>query len=385
MPYATQRFVHLGWRVIRIESTPSGERLPGDPNRYVGKKGEHEGMHAYFIGPNVGKESISLNLKDRKGQEVLRRLIADMPVDVFACNTLPKRYKELGIDYETLSGVNPGLIWAGLSAMGPDYPDAPGYDPAIQAMMGYMDLTGDPKGPPTLCGVPFVDLKAGDEVFANVCLALAEKAQTGKGKRIDVSMAQAAASWLVTTIPLLDLGYERHEVKRSGNEHREFVPVNVYPTSDGSVYIAIGNDVQWSRLVSIESFSGLALPSRKTNEGRRAERESLHSEIGAVTSKVKTTELVELLGNKGLVVAPIRTIPDVIDCAPIQKALLETKTSSGKPVRLPPPAVEREYLSSVNRQLPFAPTYGQDTERVLLQACLPKGEIDDLRESGIIG
>lgn len=384
MPYATQRFVHLGWRVIRIESTPVGGRLPGDPNRYVGKEGERDGMHAYFIGPNVGKESISLNLKDERGQDVLRRLIAELPVDVFACNTLPKRYAELGIDYETLSCVNPGLIWAGLSAMGPDYPDAPGYDPAIQAVTGFMDITGDPNGPPTLCGVPFVDLKAGDEVFANVCLALAEKAHTGKGKRIDVSMAQAAVSWLVTTIPLLDLGYEPREVRRSGNEHREFVPVNVYPTSDGHVYVAIGNDVQWSRLVSIEPFAGLESPTRKTNEGRRTERESLHSDIGSVTRKFKTAELVELLGGKGLVAAPIHTIPEVLDFPPIRRALLETRTLSGKTVRLPPPAVEREHLRSLNRQLPFAPAYGRDTDGVLQQAGFAKEEIAALRESKVV-
>lgn len=384
LSYATQRFVHLGWRVIRIEATPSGNRLPGDPNRYVGKKGERDDLHSYFIGPNVGKETISLNLKEKRGQEVLRRLIADLPVDVFANNTMPKRYKELGIDYETLSAVNPGLIWVGLSAMGPDYPDAPGYDPAIQAITGYMDLTGDPEGPPMLCGVPFVDLKAGDEVFANVCLALAEKAHTGKGTRIDVSMAQAAASWLVTTIPLLDLGYEPHEVRRSGNEHREFVPVNVYPTSDGYIYLAIGNDVQWKRLTSIERFASLGSPIRDTNDGRRQERESIHKDIGAITPNFKTAELVELLGTKGLVAAPIHTVPQVMDFPPIRDTLLETRTSSGKRVRLPPPSVEREHLVSCQRRLPYAPTYGQDTDRVFEGAGFAKKEIAELRESGII-
>ena len=384
LSYATSRFVHLGWRVIRIEATPSGGRLPGDPNRYVGKEGERPDLHSYFIGPNVGKQTISLNLKEKRGQEVLKRLIAELPADIFASNTLPKRYKELGIDYETLSAVNPGLIWAGLSALGPDYPDTPGYDPAIQALAGYMDLTGDPEGPPMLGGVPFVDLKAGDEVFANVCLALAEKAQTGKGSRIDVSMAQAAASWLVTTIPLLDLGYQPHEVRRSGNEHREFVPVNVYPTADGYIYIAIGNDVQWARLISIEAFASLASAVRKTNEGRRAERESIHAELGAITRKFKTAELVKLLSAKGLVVAPIHTVPQVVEFPPIRDTLLETRAPSGKPVRLPPPSVEREHLASSGRRLPYAPPYGRDTDQVLQEAGLTPEEIVTLRQSGII-
>ena len=376
--------MHLGWRVIRIEATPSGKRLPGDPNRYVGKEGDRLDLHSYFIGPNVGKETIALNLKEKRGQEVLHRLIEKLPADVFASNTLPKRYRELGIDYETLTTVRPDLIWAGLSAMGPDYPDAPGYDPAIQAMTGYMDITGDPDGPPMLCGVPFVDLKAGDEVFANVCLALAERAQTGKGARIDVSMAQAAASWLVTTIPLLDLGYQPHEVRRAGNEHREFVPVNVYPTADGYVYLAIGNDVQWSRLTSIEAFNDLASPTRDTNEGRRSERDSIHREVGAITPRFKTEELVKLLGSKGLVAAPIHTIPQLLEFPPIRDTLLETQTPSGKPVRLPPPSVEREHLASIDRRLPYAPTYGQDTDRVLAESGFADDELTELRDAGIV-
>ncbi|MBU0754291.1 MAG: CoA transferase, partial [Planctomycetes bacterium] len=287
LPYATSRFVHLGWRVIRVEPTPTGKRLPGDPNRYVGKAGERPDLYGYFIGPNAGKETISLNLKVEEGRAVLKRLIHELSVDIFACNTLPKRYEELGIDYETLREANPALIWAGISAMGPDHPSAPGYDPVIQALAGAMDVTGDPKGPPLVCGVPFVDLKAGDEVFANVCLALAERAETGKGQRIDVSMLQAAVSWLVTSIPLLDLGYGPEEVRRSGNEHREFVPVNVYPTADGYVYLAIGNDVQWARLTMLKGFETLSRIDRDTNDGRSADRVAVHKELGRATSAFK--------------------------------------------------------------------------------------------------
>jgi crotonobetainyl-CoA:carnitine CoA-transferase CaiB-like acyl-CoA transferase len=391
LSYATQRFVHLGWRVIRIEATPSvGARmdsrttLPGDPNRYVGKAAGSVDRRAYFIGPNVGKEAIALNLKEPEGRDLLKRLIEKLPVDIFACNTLPRRYEELGIDYETLSAVRPSLVWAGLSAMGPEYPDAPGYDPALQALAGYMDLTGDPNGPPTLCGVPFVDLKAGDEVFANVCLALAERERTGKGSRIDVSMLQAAASWLVTTIPLLDLGYEPAEVRRSGSEHREFVPVNVYPTADGYAYLAIGNDVQWSRLTSVDGFGGLASTARVTNEGRRQERESIHREIGAITRRVKTQMLVDLLSSKGLVIAPIHTVPQAIEYPAIRDTLLETKTPTGAKVRLPPPSVECEHLAAHGRRLAYAPAYAEHTDTVLQEIGTKPDEITRLRNCGTI-
>ena len=239
LPSATLRFAQLGWRVIRIEATPTPSGLPGDPNRYIGARVADDDRRSYFIAPNVGKEAIALNLKDSRGQEVLRRLIRELDVDVFCCNTVPARYASLGIDYATLSAAKADLIWAGISAMGPDYPEAPGYDPVIQAMSGYMEVTGDSDGPPMLAGIPVIDLKAGDEVYANVMLALLERHETGRGKAIHVSMLQAAASWLITLLPLIDFECKPDEITRAGNEHRKFIPINVYPARDGYLAIAM--------------------------------------------------------------------------------------------------------------------------------------------------
>ena len=167
LPYGTLRFVQLGWRVIRLEAAPRpGQSTPGDPNRYVGRPAAGEDRRSYFLAPNVGKEAIAIDLKSADGRELLKRIVRELPVDVFACNTLPRRYAELGIDYQSLAEANPRLIWVGVSAMGPEHPDVPGYDPALQALLGFMDLTGQADGPPTLMGVPAVDLRAGDEVFA---------------------------------------------------------------------------------------------------------------------------------------------------------------------------------------------------------------------------
>ena len=271
LPSATLRFAQLGWRVIRIEATPSGNGLPGDPNRYIGSRVADEDRRSYFIAPNVGKEAVALNLKDARGKQVLERLITALDVDMFCCNTVPSRYKPLGIDYATLSAMKPDLIWAGISAMGPDYPETPGYDPVIQAMCGYMEVTGDPTGPPTVMGLPVIDLKAGDEVYANVLLALLERHETGRGKAIHVSMLQAAASWLITVLPLIDFGCEPNEITRAGNRHRKFIPTNVYPAADGFVYLAIGSDVQWKRLTDSPKFASIANSVRAT-ERRPAHR-----------------------------------------------------------------------------------------------------------------
>ncbi|MFQ5591770.1 MAG: CoA transferase, partial [Phycisphaerae bacterium] len=163
-----------------------------------------------------------------------------------------------------------------------------------------------------------------------------------------------------------------------------FVPVNVYPTADGYIYAAIGSDAQWRRLTSLDAFRGLASPVRDTNEGRKQQREAIHREIRAITSRFETGALVELLASQGLVVAPIQTVPEVLKYPPIRDAVLRTHAPSGTPVRLPPPSVEQAHLTSVNRCLSYAPAYGQHTNQVLEQAGFSKAEISDLRASAII-
>lgn len=381
LPYATLRFAQLGWRVIRIESTPAGEGLPGDPNRYIGGKVADDDRRTYFIAPNVGKEAIALNLKDPKGQELLRKLIVDLDVDIFCCNTVPRRYRQLGIDYETLGAAKPDLIWAGISAMGPEYPDAPGYDPVIQAMAGYMELTGPADGPPTLSGVPLVDLKAGDEVYANVMLALLERAETGKGKRIDVSMLQAAASWLITTLPLLDFDCQPSEITRCGNEHRKFIPTNVYPTADGFIYMAIGSDVQWKRLTEIPRFAQVGNAVRITNEGRHKEREAIHRDMAAATRQYTTAEIAEDFRKATIPHAPIHDIPAVREMAAVKSRLTTTRMPGGNTVRMQPMAVD---VPGTPTELRFPPKYGQDTLAVLREAGLGDADCAALTRQGIV-
>ena len=381
LPYATLRFAQLGWRVIRIESTPSGEGLPGDPNRYIGGKVVDDDRRTYFIAPNVGKQAIAINLKDPEGQALLRRLIVDLDVDVFCCNTVPKRYKQLGIDYESLSAVKPDLIWAGISAMGPEYPDAPGYDPVIQAMAGYMELTGPADGPPTLAGVPLIDLKAGDEVYASVMMALLERAETGRGSRIDVSMLQAAASWLITTLPLLDFDCDPSEITRCGNEHRKFIPTNVYPTSDGFIYMAIGSDVQWRRLTEIPWFAPVANAVRVTNEGRHQEREAIHRDMAVVTRQHSTAALAAEFGKATIPHAPIHDIPAVRKMPAVSSRLTTTRTPEGKTVRMQPMAVD---LPGVATELSFPAKYGADTLAILQEAGFTAAECARMKEQGII-
>jgi len=381
MSHATLRFAHLGWRVIRLEAAPSGRGLPGDPNRYIGSTVVDDDRRSYFIAPNVGKETIAINLKEARGRELLHRVVKELDVDIFCCNTLPSRYKDLGIDYDSLKTINPQIIWAGISAMGPEYPNRPGYDPAIQAMAGFMEITGDAGGPPMLSGVPLVDLKAGDEVYANVCLALAELAETGQGKEIHVSMLQAASSWLITTLPLLDFDCDPSEVTRCGNEHRKFIPVNAYPTSDGFVFIAIGNDVQWDRITEMEHFSSLRTENRATNAGRISDQKAIHQEMAVAAQQYTSAALMDELAKRKIPHAPINTIRQVREMDAIASRVTNTRTPDGRTINLPPMAVD---LPEGVRELSFAPSYSEHTHSVVAESGLTPNEIKELAESGII-
>ena len=381
LPSATLRFAQLGWRVIRIEATPSGGGLPGDPNRYIGSRVADDDRRSYFIAPNVGKEAIALNLKDARGREVLHRLIKSLDVDVFCCNTVPSRYASLGIDYATLSGVKPDLVWAGISAMGPRYPEAPGYDPVLQAMCGYMEVTGDPKGAPTVMGLPVIDLKAGDEVYANVMLALLERHETGRGKEIHVSMLQAAASWLITVLPLVDFGCAPNEITRAGNEHRKFIPTNVYPAKDGFVYLAIGSDLQWKRLTESPKFSSVANETRRTNEGRHREREAIHRDLAAVTREHPVDALLADLRAATIPATRIFDIRQVRMLPQLEERLTATRMPDGRTVRMQPMAVD---VPGASAELPFPPKYGADTRRLLAEAGYAEAEVGELSAAGVI-
>ncbi len=385
MTYATERCVHLGWRVIRVEPTPvPGRTSKGDPNRYIGRPIAGEDRHSYYIGPNTGKEAIAIDLKQAAGRELVQRLVSELNVDVFCTNTIPMRHAKLGIDYDTLRRARSDLIWCSISAMGTAYPKVPGYDPVLQALCGFMDLTGHPDGPPLQSGVPLIDLKAGDEAFTQILLALMERMTTGQGKQIDISMAQVAVSWLLTFLPMLDMGSPPSELKRAGNEHRQFIPVNAYRTSDGFIYVALGSDAQWARFIESPMFSSLNEPRYATNEGRRAHKVDLHRAIEAITRQHPSAQVDEVLAQAAIPHSPITPIENVSSLPFVESTMLRTEAPDGRTVRLPPPAVSTEHLERLNNKLPFSPAYGESTDALLQEVGLPVDEIEQLRAQGVV-
>jgi crotonobetainyl-CoA:carnitine CoA-transferase CaiB-like acyl-CoA transferase len=382
LPYATLRFLQLGWRVIRIEPTPQGSGRPGDPNRYAGRLFADEGRRSFFVPPNVGKEAIALNLKSDEGRRILHQLIRRLDADVFCCNVLPAHHAGLGVDYDSLAAVQPDLIWASISARGTQHPDVPGYDPVIQAMSGLMSMNGEPDGTPYMSGVQVTDLKAGDELYANVLLALLERSESGQGARIDVSMLQAAASWLVTLLPNIDISDDAAETRRSGNFHRVFVPTGVYAARDGFLYLGIGNTRQWRSLVSLPPFLSLDENGRWDElPARAAERELVAQRLAALIAPLSVAELSDMLAKARLPFAPINTIPQVHALPDVRTQMRQTVTPDGQTIRLAPMAVT---LPQAPREFAFAPRYGEHTDAVMGEIGLRADEIGVLRQNGII-
>src|SRR5680860_1321294 len=250
LPYLTYRLAQDGVRVIRLEHPKFC-----DPNRMIGHpfvEGEDR-MCSYFFALNCGKEAVTLNLKDPRAQELLKRMIVELDVDVFATNQLPKNYAPLGVDYETLSALKPDLIWLGVTGFGPDSNEA-AYDPILQARGGLMDLTGEAGGDPQVVGIPLPDMGTSEHAYGQLMKALYKRALTGEGSRIDMAMIDSTTSWL--TQPVTMARTFGRPMTRRGNTHEFFGPVSVFPTTDGFVYIALGNDAQWQRRVGPRAGQG---------------------------------------------------------------------------------------------------------------------------------
>lgn len=379
VPFLTYRLVQDGVRVIRVEDP---ER--GDPNRFVGSKaldGE-EGMGTYFLPNNLGKEAITLNLGCEEGRALLHELIARLPVDIFACNQRPRSYAKLGIDYETLRGIKPDLIWVGITGFGPQSDEA-AYDPILQARSGLMALTGEPDGPPTVFGLPMVDLGAAEHAYGQIMKALYRRAISGEGARIDISMFRSAVAWMVNPIMLTNSFGE--QVIRRGNTHQFFAPVSVYPTSDGFVYLAVGNDRQWDTLTRLPGWGSLAQERYARNAGRIADVANLNRAIAELTRAMTTEQALATFREAGVPVARVNDIPDVVEDPYVRPNLIwATDPRTGKEVCVAPPPVDTDFLQEHNNRLPFPPRLGEHNASVYGEIGVDAALLAELVERGVV-
>jgi crotonobetainyl-CoA:carnitine CoA-transferase CaiB-like acyl-CoA transferase len=379
LPYLTFRLVQDGVRVIRLEHP-----VFGDPNRMVGDSVlQEERMFSYFMAINAGKRALTLNLGVPEGQQILKDLIMKLKVDIFATNQLPRNYAKLGIDYGILKAVKPDLIWLGITGFGPDSNEA-AYDPILQARGGLMELTGEADGEPQVLGIPLPDMGASEHAYGLLMKALFRRQATGQGSRIDLSMFESTVSWL--TVPITLSRSFGKKITRRGNTHEFFAPVSVYPTADGYVYVAGGNDKQWNALTQLPGFESLAQEQYRKNAGRIAEVKKLNQEISAITGKFGSAELISLFNQIGVPISEIHSIDQVAQDPLVVKNLLKAKDpKTGLEITLAPPPNMTEYLKSSGGQLSFPPRFGDHNEAIYGQVLgLGQEKLNEMKEKGII-
>jgi crotonobetainyl-CoA:carnitine CoA-transferase CaiB-like acyl-CoA transferase len=378
LPYLTYRLAQDGMQVIRMEHP-----VYGDPNRMVGENvlGE-ERMNTYFLCINAGKKALTLNLADSEGQKIFQSLIQELDVDIFATNQLPRNYEKLGIDYEALKAIRPDIIWLGVTGFGPESNEA-AYDPILQARSGLMELTGETDGDPQVMGIPLPDMGTSEHAYGLLMKALYKRQITGEGSRIDLAMFESTVSWLTVPITLNDSFGKK--ITRRGNTHEFFSPVSVYNTSNGYVYMAVGNDRQWKSIVSMEMFKSLDRPEYQKNAGRIADAQNLNKAINEIMMNHTSEELIDLFNAITVPISKIKTIPEVIKDPLVNRRLLFAEDSaSGSTLTLAPPPNMTPFLEKSQRKLSFPPRFGEHNGEVYGRLGYSEEDLNHLKERGVI-
>lgn len=358
LPYLTYRLVHDGMQVIRLEHP-----VYGDPNRHIGENvlGE-ERMNSYYLCINAGKKGLTIDLSKPEGQKLFRTLVKDLRVDIFATNQLPKNYKKLGIDYETLKDLRPDIIWLGVTGFGPDSNEG-AYDPILQARSGLMELTGERDGDPQVLGIPLPDMGSSEHAYGLIMKALYKRAITGEGSCINLSMFESSLSW--ASVPITLAASFGKVLTRRGNTHEFFSPVSVYKTSNGFVYLAVGNDRQWKAMVSQDIFKSLDKPEYERNAGRIGDVKNLNRAMNEITRNHTSEELIELCNSITVPISKIRTIEEVVHDPLLTKNMLFSEDGkTGTMLNMASPPNMTPFLEQSNRQLSFPPRFGEHNEEI---------------------
>jgi itaconate CoA-transferase len=286
-PFCTRQLADMGADVIKIER-------PGGGDLARSYDGALNGVSAYFAWLNRGKRSIVLDVKDPDDHGVCEQLIAR--ADVFVHNLAPGAVERLGFGYEELSTRHPRLIWCGISGYGPDGPhrDRKAYDMLIQAEAGVIGMTGTADAPAKV-GVSIADIGGGHYAYSSILAALLNRAKTGRGERIDISMFECMTEWMM---PPLNVWQGTGKTpQRAGVRHNMVVPYGAYHCADGHVLLAVQTDREWRRLCStaLDSPSLADDPRFVSNELRVENRVALEALIDAHFSKRTRADVIALL------------------------------------------------------------------------------------------
>ncbi len=371
-PTCVKQFADWGADVVKVELPASVDDGFGFPR----EESDFQNLHR-------NKRSITLNLKDPRGVEVLHRLVRG--ADVVVENFRPDVKHKLGIGYEALSAINPGLVYASISGFGEDgpYRERAGFDQIAQGMGGLMGVTGLPGQGPVRAGIPVADLSAGLFAALGIFIALEERRHSGKGQWVQTSLLAAqvsmmdfqAARWLV----------EREVPKQAGNDHPTSMPTSVYPTADGFVNIAASGGTMFARLCEALQMPEVAAnPDYATSKSRSANRVALNEAIAQRSRRYGSARLVELLNAAGVPCGPINAMNEVFEDPQVRHLgmAVPVPRAGGGSIDLVAPAIRLSRTPAQMRRAIGAA--GEHNDEVLGALGYSTDEIAQLRAAQVI-
>ena len=303
-PYCGALLADMGATVIKVEQPGKG-----DDSRSMGPFINDQSV--YFANFNRSKMGVTLNLKAPEAKEIFKEMVKK--ADVVIENYRPGTMEKLGLGYDVLKEINPGIIYGACSGFGHTgpYSKRAGYDIVGQAMGGLMSTTGWPGGPATRCGTPMGDVLGGLNLTVGVLAALVNKQRTGLGEKVDVALVDSVAS-AMENITMIYQSTGRIP-QRIGNRYESTYPYDVFPASDGDVVIAAGNAKLWKILCSVMGSPELAdAPKFAGIQERIANHEELREIISSWTRNHTIDEIDKMLNDAGCPACPVNTIDRLV-------------------------------------------------------------------------
>jgi crotonobetainyl-CoA:carnitine CoA-transferase CaiB-like acyl-CoA transferase len=358
-PWATMSLADLGAEVWKIE------HIKGGDDTRAWSVPSYKGVSTYFLCTNRGKHSIALDLKSPEGLQIALELAAkaDVVVENFRAGTVDR----LGIGYETVRGLNPGVVYCSISGYGQTGPERsrPGYDFIMQAESGLMSITGEADGPPNRLGVAFTDVVAGMVACQSILAALYQRRDTGEGQFIDLALLDSTLNLLIN----VGSGYLNGgtEPERFGNAHPTVVPYQLFDTEDGSFALAVGNDRMFRDFCDkVIERPALATDPRFVSSHQRAlNREALLEEIQAILRARPSQHWLAACAAADVPAGPVKSVAEALRAPSVQArgVIQSLEHAELGPIRMIRPA---HGLDAQKHQTPKAPPLlGEDTRSIL--------------------
>lgn len=374
-PFATRQLADLGARVIKVERPGSGDFARGYDKRV-------RGMSSHFVWTNRSKESLSIDVKQPRLARALFDLVAKS--DVLVQNLAPGAADRLGLDYETLSAINPGIIVCDISGYGSDGPECvrKAYDLLIQSESGFLSVTGTPEQV-VKAGPSIADIAAGMYAYSNILAALMARQKTGRGRRIDISMLEALGEWM--SYPLYYSIDGQTPPPRAGAAHATIFPYGPFVAADGSqVMFGLQNSREWDNFcrIVLQRDDLADNPDFKDNAGRQAARASLEPVICDILRTLSPDEMRMRLDQAQIANARVNTLHELWRHPQLEGRnrwrQIETPVGS-VPALLPPGSWD-----SGDPRMDPVPALGEHTDHILESLGIDAEERAGFRASGFI-